>query len=363
MYNVALIGCGKISFKHIEALINNKNKMALIACCDIVEKRAKEKADDYQKKVECSKVNVYSDYKKLLEIEKPEIVLVATESGNHYKITIDALNFGANVIVEKPIALSTKHADEMIAASKKNDKKLAVCFQNRFNKPVQMAFNALQKNRFGRIFHSMIQTRWNRNEDYYKQANWRGTWEQDGGTLMNQCIHGIDLIQWLMQSPVKRVTGVTRRFNRPIEAEDFGSAILEFENGGVGIIEGSACVYPKNLCETLSLFGENGSVVIGGLAVNKLEVWRFADSDIVGDTEEKILNPKELDPPNVYGFGHTALFADFVEALENNTKPFIDGEEGKKALEIILAIYKSMKEGVKIELPIDFDTKQMKNIF
>jgi predicted dehydrogenase len=160
-----------------------------------------------------------------------------------------------------------------------------------------------------------------------------------------------------------RVQAQTRRFLRPIEAEDFGAAIVEFKNGSVGIIEGSADVYPTNINETLSIFGEKGSVVIGGLAVNRPEIWRFADADIAGDTEDKILSIHEKDPPTVYGFGHDALFKYFIEAIENNNEPLISGRKGKKALEIILAIYKSQKTGTPVDLPCDFSTLEMKGEF
>jgi predicted dehydrogenase len=205
----------------------------------------------------------------------------------------------------------------------------------------------------------MIQVRWNRNEAYYAEAPWRGTWALDGGTLMNQCTHGIDLLQWMMGENAVRVQAQTRRFMRPIEAEDFGAAIVEFANGSVGIIEGTADVFPTNLNETLSLFGEKASVVIGGLAVNKIETWRFADAEKYGDTEESVLNPGEKDPPTVYGFGHEALFSDFIDALNTDRKPLISGEDGKKALEIILAIYKSQKTGKPVDLPLDFSTLDM----
>jgi predicted dehydrogenase len=267
------------------------------------------------------------------------------------------------VIVEKPMALSTRDADLMIKTAEKNGKKLAVCFQNRFNTPIVKTYEAIKSKRFGRMFHGIIQIQWNRNEDYYNQAKWRGTWDQDGGTLMNQCTHGIDLLQWLMGGTVKKVYGATRRFQRNIEAEDYGSAILEFDHGGIGIIDGSANIYPTNLSEKLSLFGEKGSVVVGGLAVNKIETWRFLDSNIFGDSEEIVLANKEKDPPNVYGFGHTALFMDFIDALEKNSEPLINGKEGRKALEVILAVYKSMKEGNAVNLPMDFETMQMKGIF
>lgn len=361
-YKTAIIGCGRISYKHIEAILNNKNQLSLAAACDVIKERAKERVLEYKKSIDKANINIYTDYNEMLKEEKPDIVTIATESGYHAQIAIDALNSGSNVIVEKPMALSTKDADRMIDTAKKNNKKLAVCFQNRFNKPVQMTYDAIKQNRFGKILHGMIQIRWNRNKEYYEQAKWRGTWELDGGTLMNQCTHGIDLLQWMMNSKVKRVYGVLRKFLRPIEAEDFGSGIIEFENGSVGIIEGSADIFPKNLNETLSLFGENGSVVIGGLAVNKLETWRFKDSDVVGDIEEKVLNPDEKHPDTVYGYGHSGLFSDFADALYDNRDPFVTGAEGKKALELILALYKSMKDGKPVNIPVDFETLEMKNI-
>jgi predicted dehydrogenase len=261
------------------------------------------------------------------------------------------------------MALSTQDADAMIASAKKTSKKLAVCFQNRFNAPVQKLRAAFEAGRFGRMLHGMIQIRWNRNAQYYAEAPWRGTWAQDGGTLMNQCTHGIDLLQWILGEDAVRVQAQTRRYMRPIEAEDFGAAIVEFKDGAVGIIEGSADVYPTNLNESLSVFGEKGSAVIGGLAVNKLETWRFADAAMEGDTEEKVLNPNEKDPPNVYGFGHSALFRDFIEALDIGREPLVSGEKGKKALEIILAIYESQKTGKAVDLPCDFSTLDMKGIF
>jgi len=363
MNKLSVIGCGRISFKHIEAAINNSDRLSLIAVCDPVLEHAEQRKAEYQKAYPGAQVAVYSDYQQMLEHEKPDICAIATESGYHPRIAIDCLEAGAHVICEKPMALSTQDADAMIAASRRTGKKLAVCFQNRFNAPVQKARKALEAGRFGRLLHGSIQVRWNRNESYYAQAPWRGTWELDGGTLMNQCTHGIDLLQWMMGEDSVRVQAVTRRFMRPIEAEDFGAAIVEFASGAVGIIEGSADIYPTNLNETLSLFGERGSVVIGGLAVNKIETWRFADAAEVGDTEDKVLNPDEKDPPTVYGFGHSALYADFLDAIEQGREPLVSGEKGKKALEIILAIYKSQKTGQPVELPIDFSTLEMKKIF
>lgn len=360
---LALIGCGRISFKHIEAAVNNASDITLVAVCDPILERAEEKKAEYLKAFPQAAVAVYTDYRAMLEKEQPDICAIATESGYHPQIAIDCLKAGAHVICEKPMALSTQDADAMIGAADATGKKLAVCFQNRFNAPVQRARHSLEAGRFGKLLHGSIQVRWNRNESYYKQAPWRGTWALDGGTLMNQCAHGIDLLQWMLGEDAIRVQAVTRRYLRPIEAEDFGSALVEFASGAVGIIEGSADIFPKNLNETLSLFGEKGSVVIGGLSVNKIETWRFADAEAVGDTEEMVLNPNEKDPPTVYGFGHSALYKDFIESVDQNREPLVNGRAGKKALEIILAIYKSQKTQAPVALPVDFSTVEMRGVF
>ncbi len=362
-HKAALIGCGRISPFHIGAFIANKDRVTLDAVCDPVAERMEEQAAAYKKEFPDASIARCAEYKKMLAEIKPDIVTIAAESGKHPEIAIDCLNSGAHVICEKPMSLSTQDADAMIAASKKTGKKLAICFQNRFNPPVQRLRAAIDTGRFGRLLHGMIQIRWNRGPAYYAEAPWRGTWAQDGGTLMNQCIHGIDLLQWIMGEDAVRVQAQTRKFIRPIEAEDFGAAIVEFKSGAVGIIEGTACTYPKNLNETLSVFGENGSAVIGGLAVNKMETWRLSDAETIGDTEEKILNPAEKDPPSVYGHGHSALFRDFILAVDNNTEPLISGEAGRKALEIILAIYKSQKTGKAVDLPCDFSTLEMEGYF
>jgi predicted dehydrogenase len=362
-YKTALIGCGRISFKHIEAFADNAESMLLVAAVDPVKARAEEKAQEYKKAVSGAEVKIYSDYREMLSEYRPDIVTIATESGKHSEIAIDCFKSGCHVICEKPMALSTGDADAMIAAAAKAGKKLAVCFQNRFNAPVQKLRSALEAGRFGRVLHGMVQIRWNRNEQYYAEAPWRGTWAMDGGTLMNQCTHGIDLFQWMLGEDAVRVQAQTRRFMRPIEAEDFGAAIVEFRNGAVGVIEGTADIYPTNLNETLSIFGEKGSVVIGGLAVNKIETWRFADTDNIGDTEDKVVDPGEKDPPTVYGFGHSALFRDFVEALDAGRDPLVSGGRGKRALEIILAIYKSQKTGMPVNLPCDFSTLEMEDTF
>jgi UDP-N-acetyl-2-amino-2-deoxyglucuronate dehydrogenase len=349
----AMIGCGRISQKHIEALEANKDYFLPIACVDPVINRAEKNAQELERIFNCEKIKVYDSYEKMFSELKPEVAAIAAESGYHPKIAVYSLEKGANVIIEKPMALSVSDCDKIINTAKKNNKKAAVCFQNRFNAPVQKLKKAIDNKDFGQIYHSQISIRWNRNADYYNQAAWRCTWELDGGALMNQCSHGIDLLQWTTGGKVKSVYGAIRKYNSPREAEDFGSAIVEFDNGAVGIIEGTVCVYPKNLEEKLSIFGEKGTVVIGGLAVNHMETWRFHGEEL---TEERV------DPPSVYGFGHQALYKDFVEAIRDNRKPYISAEDGKTAVEIILAIYKSMKTGKRIDFPHNFSTEKMKKI-
>jgi predicted dehydrogenase len=321
------------------------------------------KADEYRASIPGAQVQIYADYREMLIKEKPDICAIATESGYHPQISIDCSKAGSHVICEKPMALSTEDADAMIDAAKKGKRLLAICFQNRFNAPVRKARIALEGGRFGRMLHGAVQIRWNRNESYYSEAPWRGTWALDGGTLMNQCTHGIDLLQWMMGEDAIRVQATTRRYLRSIEAEDFGAAIIEFSSGAVGLVEGTADVYPTNLNETLSLFGSNASVVIGGLAVNKIETWRFADAESTGDTEARMLDPNEKDPPSVYGFGHSALYCDFLDAIDAGRQPLVNGVAGRKALEIILAIYQSQKIGSPIALPTKFSTREMEGTF
>lgn len=360
--NFAIIGCGRISYKHVEALVFNKEEAVLKAVCDIEEEKALGKKNEYEQKTNGKfVVNSYTNYKEMLEKEDIDVVTIATESGYHPEIAIYCMERGKHVIVEKPMALSIEDADRMIEVSKKMGVKLCVCHQNRFNKPIQEMRKAVETGRFGKLINATARILWNRNEGYYTQAPWRGTWKLDGGTLMNQCIHNIDLLQWMLGGEIEKVYAECDTFLRNIEAEDFGAILIRFKNGAIGIVEGTACVYNKNLEETLSLFGETGTICIGGLAVNKIETWRFADGL---DSEEDILKSQEGDPDSVYGFGHTPLFKDVIDAINENKEPLVNGEEGKKAMSIILAAYKSRLTGMPVKFPItNFTTLEMKDKF
>lgn len=345
--NYALIGCGRIAVNHVKAVANNK--LNFVAMCDIDDS----KFDIMLEKAGCGEfpeAERYLDYKKMLK-DHPEIELIAiaTESGKHASIALDCIAEGKNLIIEKPIAMSIEDAEEIIVRAEEKGVKVSACHQNRFNVAVQKTRDAIESGRFGKLSHGSINVRWNRNKDYYKQAPWRGTWAEDGGCLMNQCIHGIDLLRWMMGDEVTEVYGFTRQqFHNYLEAEDVGVAVVKFANGAVGTIEGTTNVYPKNLEETLYLFGKNGTVKIGGTSTNNLDVWDFADET----DEDKGNKGLKEETSNVYGNGHTSLYADVISAIQEDRKPYVDATAGRNALEIVLAIYKSQKTGLPVQLPL-----------
>ena len=246
--------------------------------------------------------------------------------------------------------LDLAQADEIIRRSEAAGVWVCACHQNRFNIAVQETRKALEAGRFGKLSHGSIHVRWNRNKNYYDQAPWRGKWASDGGALMNQCIHGIDLLRWMFGDEVEEVYGQTRQqFHHYLEAEDVGMAVIKFKNGAIATVEGTTNVYPQNLEETLYIFGENGTVKIGGKSTNNIDVWDFADE---GARDDANRNLKEA-TSNVYGNGHTSLYADMVDAVKNDRKPYVDAAAGRNALELVLAIYKSQKEGMPVKLPLE----------
>ena len=343
----ALIGCGRIAINHIKAVINNQ--LELVAVCDVLPNKMEELLSK-QGLAENKEILRYTDYRQMIA-EHPEIQLIsiATESGSHAEIALYCIDQGINLIIEKPMAMSIADADEIIRRAEANHVKVSACHQNRFNIAVQKLRKAVEAGRFGKLSHGSIHVRWNRNKDYYTQAPWRGTWAQDGGALMNQCIHGIDLLRWMMGSEVVSVYGQTKQqFHHYLEAEDVGMAVVNFANGAVATIEGTTNVYPQNLEETLYVFGQWGTVKLGGKSTNNIDVWDFAD-----ETDEDRSNKGlEEAASNVYGNGHTSLFADVVEAIEKDRQPYVDAKAGRDVLEMVLAIYKSAAEGQAVKLPL-----------
>lgn len=341
-----LIGCGRISPNHIAAARNNELEIAAI--CDIDPACMADKALKFKLGDE---VKQYTDYIEMIEKEKPELAAICTESGKHAEIAMFCIENGCNCIIEKPIALSIADADAIIAAAARYQVKVCACHQNRFNKSIQKIREAVEMERFGKLLYGTAHIRWARDYEYYSRAKWRGTWQQDGGALMNQCIHNIDLLRWMMGDEIDCVVGMTDRLKHDyIQAEDLGIALIHFKNGAYGIIEGTTNVYPRNLEETLYLFGEKGTIKAGGTSVNVIEEWNFSD---MLDDPEQVKRQFHENPPNVYGYGHTPLYADVMEAIQEDRAPYVDAEAGKRALELVLAIYKSAAEGSIVQLPLD----------
>lgn len=333
----AIIGCGRISYKHVEAIEDNDDQLELVAVCDVIEERAIAKKEQYLEKFPEREVAVYTDYLKMLEEMDLDIGIIATESGYHGDIALHCLEKNLHLCIEKPMAMTLEEIDAINKMSKEKNVKVAVCHQNRFNPPIQKLHKAVEEGKFGKIINGTARVLWTRDQHYYDLAPWRGTKALDGGTLMNQCIHNLDLLLWMMNSPVVSVKAETDTYLRNIEMEDYGVILMRFENGTIGTLEGSACVYPKNLEETLSIFGSTGTAVIGGLAVNEIETWNFEDpNEKIEETDENVVD-------NVYGHGHTPLYADFVEAIREDREPLISGEEGRKPVEVILKAYGQVK--------------------
>ena len=354
----ALIGCGRIATNHVKAALNNK--LEFIAACDVQEEQIEKLLAKHELEENLT-IHRYTDYKKMIEENELELAAIATESGVHAEIALYCIDHGINCIIEKPIAMSIQDADEIVRRSEEKGIKVCACHQNRFNVAVQEMRKALETGRFGKLSHGSVHVLWNRSENYYAQDSWRGKWASDGGALMNQCIHGIDLLRWMMGDEVEEVYGQTRQqLHNYLEAEDIGMAVVKFKNGAIATIEGTTNVYPCNLEETLYLFGENGTVKLGGTSTNNIDVWQFAD-ETNADLRNKGL---EEATSNVYGNGHSSLYADMIKAIEQDRKPYVDAAAGRNALELVLAVYKSQKEGRPVLLPMEnFSSAEMAGEF
>ncbi len=336
---VALVGCGRIARNHFDAL-RAVEGMVLAAVCDVVESRAREAG-------EAEGVPWYTSYETMLADAPCDAVAICTPSGLHPAQGILAARAGKHVISEKPMAITLGGADDLVAACDAAGVQLFVVKQNRLNPAIQLLRRAVDKGRFGRIFSANATVRWARPQEYYDSADWRGTWEFDGGAFMNQASHYVDLIQWLV-GPVESVAAKTATLARQIEAEDIGAAVLKFRSGAIGVIEVTMLAYPRNLEGSITILGEKGSVKIGGTAVNKVDVWQFADYD----DDDKAIEAAATNPPNVYGFGHQGYYRNVVRVLRGEARPDTDGRGGRKSLELILAIYESARTGRDVPLPL-----------
>lgn len=332
----ALVGCGRISKKHIDAL-NELPNAELIAVCDTNFERAKAVGESLN-------IPYYGSYDEMLTNENVDVVNILTPSGLHAQHTIDIVKkYKKHIVVEKPMALRLEDADEMIRVCDENQVRLFVVKQNRYNLPVQQLRKALDAGYFGKLVLGTVRVRWSRDQKYYDQDAWRGTWAYDGGVLTNQASHHIDLLEWFM-GDVEEVYAKTATRLVNIETEDTGVVVLKFVNGALGIIEATTATRPKDLEGSISILGEKGTVEIGGFAVNEIKTWQFVDQDCP--------LPEEMNenPPNVYGFGHKRFLEDVIDCIVNNKKALVDGLEGRKSLELINAIYESVETGLPVKM-------------
>ncbi len=340
MLNIALVGCGRISKRHSELLGHGQIRGArLAAVCDIRIERAKAIGAQFN-------VPAYSDMHEMMRSEAIDVVVVLTESGMHADHVVELAKHKKHILVEKPMALTLKDADRMIAACDAANVKLFVIKQNRFNVPVVKLREAMERGRFGKLVMGTVRVRWCRPQEYYDQDSWRGTWALDGGVLTNQASHHVDLLEWLM-GDVESVFAMSRTALAHIETEDTAVVLLRFANGALGVIEATTAARPKDLEGSISILGEGGTVVIGGFAVNEISTWKFAKGE-PGDDD--VLTKFSVNPPSVYGFGHQAYYEHVVSCIENDTHQLVDGLAGRKSLELISAIYESIETGAEVSL-------------
>lgn len=338
-FRIALVGCGRISGNHVEA-IRRIDGLDLVAACDPDPVRARGVAEPLG-------IPWFTSYETMLGEVECDVVSICTPSGLHPAQGVVAAKAGKHVVTEKPMAISLKGADELVQACDSAGVQLFVVKQNRLNAPVQLLKRAVDKGRFGRLYMANCTVLWTRPQEYYQQAPWRGTWEFDGGAFMNQASHYVDLIQWVM-GPVESVMAKTATLARKIETEDTGVAILRFRSGALGVIEVTMLTYPKNMEGSVTILGEKGSVKIGGTAVNKVEHWEFADED----PDDLVARGFDSNPPNVYGYGHEGYYRNVLAVLSGDASPDTDGRAGRKSLELILGIYESAKTGRDVPLPL-----------
>lgn len=342
MLSFGLIGCGRIAKRHSDLLGHGQIQGARLgAVCDIVPERARAMGETFG-------VPWFTDVHTMMKGAELDAVSVLTPSGSHAQNVIEVAPYGKHIVVEKPMALRLEDADTMTALCARHKIKLFVVKQNRFNVPVVKLREALEGGRFGKLVLGTVRVRWCRPQSYYDADSWRGTWEHDGGVLTNQASHHVDLLEWMM-GDVESVTAMSTTALAKIETEDTAVVALRFKSGALGLIEATTAVRPKDLEGSISILGENGSVEIGGFAVNQLRVWNFTEK-LPEDGE--IPAKYSVNPPNVYGFGHQAYYNHVVECIETNAKQLVDGLEGRRSLELITAIYEAIETGQEVRLPI-----------
>ena len=338
----ALVGCGRIAQKHSEILGQGLVKGArLVGVADIMPQRANRLAKKFN-------VPAFADMHDMMRKlgGQIDVISVLSESGNHARHVIELAAYGKNIVVEKPMALTLGDADAMIHICEEAGIKLFVVKQNRYNLPVTKLREAMNQGRFGKLVLGTVRVRWHRDQGYYNQDAWRGTWAMDGGVFANQASHHVDMLQWFM-GEAESVFAYGRTALVNIEAEDTGVAVIRFKNGALGVIEATTATRPKDLEGSISILGEKGTVEIGGFAVNQMKVWSFTDPL---PEDSMVFERYSENPPNVYGFGHVAFLQHVVDCLVEGVTSLIDGPEGRKSLRLINAIYQSIETGREVSL-------------
>lgn len=337
---IALVGCGRISHRHAELLASGRVPGAVLAAvCDLRPERAMQVGELFG-------VPWFTNMHEMMAVVSPNLVSVLTESGNHARHVIELSGYGCPILVEKPMALKVSDADEMIEACRRNDIDLFVVKQNRFNLPVRKLKEAIDKGRLGNVFLGTVRVRWAREQDYYDQDSWRGTLRMDGGVLANQASHHLDLLEWMLGDPVS-VSAMSIRASAKIEAHDTAVAVIRFESGALGVVEATTATRPKDLEGSLSVLGSQGSVVIGGFSVNRMDTWNLVDEP--RENPENLVRLSE-NPPDVYGFGHALYYTHVMKALDRETVPLVDGTEGRKSVLLLSAINEAIFSHKEVSL-------------
>jgi len=336
--NFAILGCGRIASRHADA-IWARGDSRLVAVCDSGEERAARMASQYG-------AEAYTGYEKMLERPEVDVVCICTPSGLHAAGGIAAARAGKHVIVEKPMALTLPDAGALEQTCREMGVKLTVVLQNRYNAPIKRLREAVDAGKLGKLLLATVTVRWYRPQEYYSGDDWHGTWGMDGGALMNQSIHHIDALQWMMGEP-ESVFAYTATLAHRIEAEDTGVGVVRFKSGSLGSIEGSTITYPANIEGSLAVFGEKGSIKIGGNSLDRIAFWKV-EGEV--EHEEEILRRQELDPPPSRYLSHSIVLDDMVRAIREDREPATNGREGRKSLALVLALYKSARERREIKL-------------
>lgn len=339
---LALVGCGRIANNHFASIESHSAQIELVDVCDV-------NAAPLTQAVERMNAKGHSSLTELLETTTADLVVLTTPSGLHPEQTIQVAAAGLHVLTEKPMATRWNDGVRMVKACDDANVRLFVVKQNRRNATLQMLRKAIDQHRFGKIYSVAVNVFWTRPQEYYDSAKWRGTWEFDGGAFMNQASHYIDLLHWLI-GPVESVMAYTGTLARSIEVEDSGVVAIRWRSGAMGTLNVTMLTYPKNMEGSITILGETGTVRIGGVAVNEVQTWEFADAR----PEDADVGSKSYQTTSVYGLGHPLYYDNVIKTLRGLAEPETDGREGLVTLELLIAMYLSSRDGKRISLPLEY---------